>query len=129
MNDNSSKTILVVDDQPLVRELIALTLRMEGYRVLEADTGTRALTAASPNLARIDLLVSDVQMPDMHGRELVQRLRSIKPALRVLYVSGNVGAVFDSEGGLPDDPLLQKPFTRDALKRKVRALVDAPSPT
>src|SRR5208283_302439 len=85
-------TVLLVEDQPQVRELCATILRGHGYTVLEAAGGAEALAVAAAHSGAIEILVSDVLMPGMTGTQLARELRALRPAVKVLYVSGYVGA-------------------------------------
>jgi two-component system cell cycle sensor histidine kinase/response regulator CckA len=106
--------ILLVEDEPAVRGLFALSLRKDGYFVLEAANGAEAL-AVVEQAGRVDLVVTDVVMPIMKGTELATRLRETYPDLRFIFVSGYV--IHDHLG--PNAVLLQKPFVRQDLVRKV----------
>jgi len=120
-----SETVLLVEDDEAVRELTCEVLEMHGYTVLAvADAGEapRVLEGAS---RPIHLLVTDVVMPRLSGRELTERLRSLRPGLRVLYISGYADTAVVHHGVLdPGTPFLQKPFTPDALLRSVRKVLD-----
>jgi PAS domain S-box-containing protein len=119
-----TETVLVVEDDASVRRLAVLGLRSNGYAVLEAAGATEALELAATS-ASIDLLVSDVIMPGMHGPELAVRLREMRPSIRLLLVSGHAGTseAFRDDEGRPIQ-LLSKPFTPERLARKVRELLD-----
>jgi len=124
-----SETILLVEDDAAVRNLAARLLRELGYQVLTADSGGSALLAAEEAL-RIDLLLTDVVMPQMHGRELAERLASLRPGLRVLYMSGYTDDVVGRRGVLEGGTqLLSKPFSPATLARKVRAVLDVEDTT
>jgi two-component system, cell cycle sensor histidine kinase and response regulator CckA len=114
--------ILLVEDEPAVRGLFALSLRKEGYHVMEASNGAEALAVVEQS-GRVDLVVTDVVMPIMKGTELASRLRETHPNLQFIFVSGYV--VHDHLG--PNSVLLQKPFVRQDLVRKV-AEVLGPAP-
>ncbi|GEJ55423.1 hypothetical protein AMYX_01640 [Anaeromyxobacter diazotrophicus] len=122
-------TILVVEDQAEVRRVTSRMLRAEGYQVLEAGGAEAALAAAAAHAGAIDLLVSDVVMPGTSGPALAERLAAVRPALRVLFVSGYAPEVVAHHGLLESGRgVLQKPFTAAALAEKVRAaLADAPA--
>ncbi|HUF34316.1 MAG TPA: PAS domain S-box protein, partial [Gemmatimonadales bacterium] len=129
-----SETILVVEDEDIVRALACRSLREHGYQVLEARHGGEALRQFGQRPRRIDLVVSDVVMPDVGGRELGQRLALLQPELPVLYMSGYTGEDVIQRGLLdPGAPFQQKPFTADGLARKVREMLDgrraAPAPS
>jgi CheY-like chemotaxis protein len=112
-------TVLVVDDQDVVRDVIKLSLESAGYRVLEAATPSEALTLARNAGAEVDLLVTDVVMPEMDAFELANRITCELPAVRVLYTSGYTDAA--AEG-----PFIQKPFTPAQLIEKVGAVLATP---
>ena len=111
-------TVLVVDDQDVVRDVIKLSLESAGYRVLEAATPSEALALARAAGAEVDLLVTDVVMPEMDAFELANRITFELPAVRVLYTSGYTNAA--AEG-----PFIQKPFTPAQLVEKVGAVLSA----
>jgi PAS domain S-box-containing protein len=116
-----TETLLLVEDEDAVRELVRNVLRENGYRVLEASRGEEALELSELFAGRIDLLVTDVVMPGMNGRELARRLVSSRPQVKVLYISGYADNAVWYPGGLDaGGAFLQKPFTPEALARKVR---------
>ena len=106
--------ILLVEDEPAVRGLFALSLKKDGYQVLEASNGAEAL-AVVEQTGQVDLVVTDVVMPVMKGTELAARLREQHPHLKFVFVSGYV--IHENLG--PNAVLLQKPFVRQELLRKV----------
>ena len=114
-------TVLVVDDDSAVRELVTALLKGNGHSVLAAANGLEALMVYSSYRARIDLVVTDVDMPQMNGIELVNRIRALDPSKRIIVMSGRP----------LDDPvencaLLSKPFTPNQLRAAVEA-VSTPS--
>ncbi len=117
-----SETILVVDDDMVVRELLARLLRRSGYVVLVAGSGDEALAVAGNQKYPIDLLISDVVMDKMRGPVLWERIHKLFPSASVLFVSGYADEA--SLGGV-GAALLQKPFTRAALISRVRQILDA----
>jgi signal transduction histidine kinase/ligand-binding sensor domain-containing protein/CheY-like chemotaxis protein len=118
-----SETVLIVEDEARVRNLMAATLSVQGYRVLAAANGEEGLAAAR-NAGRIDLIVVDVVMPRMGGQELVTRLAREIPDARVLYISGYTGdAGFEDGEG---HGFLSKPFTMAELSARVRTMLDTP---
>jgi CheY-like chemotaxis protein len=122
-----SETILIVEDQEQVRNLTRRVLEARGYRVLVAASGADALRVAQQAAERIDLLLTDVIMPGMGGREVALLLGPARPNMRVLFVSGYTDESIVHEGILePGIAFLQKPFTADALAGKVREVLDAP---
>jgi CheY-like chemotaxis protein len=110
-------TVLVVDDQDLVRDVIRLTLEGAGYTVLEAASPNDALEIVR-DAGQIDLLVTDVVMPEMDAFELAHRVASAVPGIRILYTSGYTDAA--AEG-----PFIQKPFTPAQLVEKVVTVLTA----
>lgn len=124
-----TETILLVEDEPSVRMLVRDELRKLGYRVLEAKNGIEACLLATQQAGAFQLLLTDVVMPGMAGRELAQHLSVIKPDLRTLFISGymdDVGIMAGQEEGMSS--FLQKPFTPEVLARAVRNLLDASTP-
>ena len=123
-NPTGVETILLVEDETVVRNLIEESLESFGYHVISAATPRDALAAA--DLHTFDLLVTDVVMPEMNGRELAELLELTRPDLRVLYTSGYASHVLLEDGVLSEATnFLQKPFPLDALARKVRDVLDA----
>jgi PAS domain S-box-containing protein len=119
-----TETILVVEDQDEVREITCAVLREHGYRVLRASHGEDALQVASGFPGAIDLLVTDVVMPGMNGRELARALAGIRPEMKVIYVSGYTSNVVAHHGVLePGVHYLPKPFAPQALATMVRAVL------
>ena len=122
------ETILVVEDQEPVRRLTRRVLEAQGYAVLAAADGPEALEVAERHTGTIHILVTDVVMPGMSGREVGRRLAAGRPGMRVLYVSGYADDLIVSHGVLePGLSFLQKPFTPEALARRVREVLDAPA--
>ena len=120
------ETILLVEDEESVRELIAEALRAQGYNLLIAANGQEALALAAPANCHIDLMITDVVMPNMGGRELANRLAQSRPQMRVLYLSGYTEDAIVHQGVLdPGTLFLQKPFSLDALAGKVREILEA----
>lgn len=123
------ESILVVEDEPAVRELIFNLLHQQGYDVIEASDGDEALRIMEQTLKAIHLLVADLVMPRLGGCELAQRLALQRPGLKVLYISGySDDSVLQREGLPASADLLRKPFTPEALSRKVREVLDKPVP-
>jgi two-component system cell cycle sensor histidine kinase/response regulator CckA len=119
-----SETVLLVEDEESVRQLVRETLESKGYKVLEADNGEAALQIVSGYSGTIDMLITDVVMPGMSGRELSARLCASRPQTKVLYLSGYTEDAIVHEGVVdPDTAFLQKPFTLQMLSRKVREVL------
>jgi PAS domain S-box-containing protein len=120
-----AETILIVEDEDLVRALASRSLRERGYRVVEARQGVDALRQLEEAPSGVDLVITDVVMPEMGGRELARRLAALRPSLPVLFISGYTGEDVIQRGLLdPGAPFQQKPFTPDGLARKVREMLD-----
>lgn len=119
-----AETVLVVEDQEQVRRLVCRILSRDGYHVLAAEGGEDALELAATHQGPIDLLITDVMMSGMNGRELGERMAEARPGLRVLYMSGYTADLIGDQGLSPAAPLIQKPFTTAALTAKVREVLD-----
>jgi two-component system cell cycle sensor histidine kinase/response regulator CckA len=120
-----SETILLVEDEPDVRELAAEILRDRGYAVLEAESPDHAMRVAEGHQQPIHLLFTDVVMPGSSGRDLADRLGPLRPAMKVLYMSGYTDHAIVHHGVLdPSVAYIAKPFTPDAVIRKVREVLD-----
>jgi PAS domain S-box-containing protein len=120
-----SETILLVEDDPSVRELTARVLRQQGYTVLAASNGDEALRLAREHRQPIHLLLTDVVMPGLSGRALIKQLAQIYPGLKTLFMSGYTDDAIVHQGVLePGVAFLQKPFSPLALARKVRGVLD-----
>jgi CheY-like chemotaxis protein len=110
----------VVEDDPMVRVVTQSMLEMLGYTVLVAGTPQAALSLSEQPDVRIDLLISDVVMPQMKGPELRDRMRAMRPDLDVLFISGYASNAFVNESDARSEPVLQKPFTMGALAESAR---------
>jgi two-component system, cell cycle sensor histidine kinase and response regulator CckA len=120
-----TETILLVEDEEVVRKLLQKMLSHQGYNLLETCDGEDALRIFTQNRDSIHLVVTDVVMPNMSGTELVRNLRALRPETKVLYVSGHPERTTELESELgPKVGLLYKPFKREALLTKVRNLLD-----
>jgi CheY-like chemotaxis protein len=118
------ETLLLVEDAGRVRAVVREILEAQGYRVIEARHGADALRVSAEHAGPIDLLVTDVVMPQMSGRELARRLTALRPGLRVLYVSGYTDDAIVRHGMAgAGSAFLAKPFTADALADMVRRLL------
>jgi CheY-like chemotaxis protein len=116
-----AETILLVEDEASVRRLAKRILTQQGYRVLEASDGAVALRVAAGHVGEIDLVLTDVAMPNLGGRGLVEELKELSPGMRVLFMSG-----YPKDEIFPDKranavPYLQKPFTGESLLSEVRS--------
>jgi PAS domain S-box-containing protein len=121
-----TETVLVVEDQPEVRGLVAKTLAERGYAVLEAREGAEALTVCETTSEPIHLVLSDVVMPRMSGRQLAERLSPLRPETKILFMSGYTDSAVAQQHALEDRiAFLPKPFTPDDLARKVREVLDS----
>jgi CheY-like chemotaxis protein len=119
--------VLVVEDQDTVRNLTVTVLKEHGYRVLDAAHGEDALLVAERHPGPIHLLLTDVVMPHMTGKEVAERLKALRPELKVLYMSGYAADVIVRRELLSSDaPYLAKPFAPDVLAAKVREVLGQP---
>jgi PAS domain S-box-containing protein len=120
-----SETILLVEDEEAVRGLACRILEKQGYRVIPAQHGRDAMEIATKEEGRIDLVLTDVVMPGMNGRGLVERLTGIRPTIKSLYMSGYTDDDIIRRGFIePSKSFLQKPFTSEALLQTVRKVLD-----
>jgi two-component system cell cycle sensor histidine kinase/response regulator CckA len=120
-----SETILLVEDEEAVRSLTSRILKKQGYRVMAAQHGREAMEMAAKEEGWIDLVLTDVVMPGMNGRGLVERLTGIRPRIKSLYMSGYTDDDIIRRGFIePSKSFLQKPFTSDALLQTVRKVLD-----
>ncbi len=125
----AGETVLVVEDEAAVRRLVVRILTDAGYRVRAAESGAEALETWAADPGAYDLVLTDVVMPGMNGRELVDQLRAKAPTLRVLYMSGYPEDAIGHHGVLdPGTWFLGKPFSGVALTRKVREVLAAAVP-
>ena len=123
------KTILLVEDEDMLRGLIRELLEIKGYAVLEASQGVEALDLLKEKGEPVDLVLTDVVMPHMSGSELVERLRKDQPTLRVIFMSGYTGAnnaAIHKSLEMPGVAFLQKPFRLNALISQVEELLLRP---
>ena len=118
----AQETILLVEDEPAVRQLFATALTRAGYKVIEARNGEEAVKLFDQQADAIDLLLTDMRMPYMGGADLAKELRTRKSDLRLICISGYPG----SGGTEVSTDFLAKPFSRDEMLRKVRDVLDRP---
>jgi CheY-like chemotaxis protein len=118
----AAETILLVEDEAAVRNLGKKILVQRGYRVLEASDGAIALRVAAGHVGEIDLVLTDVEMPNLGGRGMVEELKELSPGIRVLFMSGYPkDEVFPDKATAKNTPYLQKPFTSETLFSEVRS--------
>jgi len=122
------ETLLLVEDQAPLRDILCEALQLLGYRVLVAPDGEAAIATARRVRGRLDLLVTDVVMPRLDGCELARRLSAERPSLRVLYMSGHGIDTAARRGMLSGTTLLEKPFSTETLSLRVREALDQPRP-
>ena len=122
-----NETILLVEDEEMLRKLAQKTLNMYGYQVLDAANGESAVSLFEQHQSVVDLVLTDVIMPGLSGREVVDRLHQLRPEVRVLFMSGYTDDAIVHQGVLDDAAnFIQKPFAPDSLARKVREVLDRP---
>jgi len=124
-HSRGSETILLVEDEEAVRGLTSRILEKQGYRVIAAQHGREAMDIATKEAGHIDLVLTDIVMPGMNGRGLVERLAGIRPQIKSLYMSGYTDDDIVRRGFIePSKSFLQKPFTSEALLQTVRKVLD-----
>jgi signal transduction histidine kinase/CheY-like chemotaxis protein len=128
---SGTETVLLLEDEPMVRNLVRHLLEIHGYTVLEAATGDQALLASASHPGRIDLLLADVVIPGgLSGVEIAERLRASRPGVKVLFMSGYTDDEVIRRGvSRGEVPFVQKPFTPAVLARRVREVLDEAPPT
>jgi two-component system, cell cycle sensor histidine kinase and response regulator CckA len=120
-----SETILLVEDEDVVRDLTRRVLERQGYTVLACADGPTAVAVAEAEDREIDLLLTDVVMPGMRGYEVAQHVAASRPKIRILFMSGYAEETLVGRPALSDHALIEKPFAVDALSRRVREALDA----
>jgi two-component system cell cycle sensor histidine kinase/response regulator CckA len=114
--------VLVVDDEPGIREIERRTLEACGYAVTEAGSGLEAIELLSHGTP-LDLLIADLDMPELTGDEMVRRIRAVRPLLKVLYVTGHIDALLDARRLWKGEAFLDKPFSQAGLREAVALLL------
>ncbi|HEY6055671.1 MAG TPA: response regulator, partial [Gaiellaceae bacterium] len=121
----AQETVLLVEDEEVVRSILTEMLEASGYRVVAAEDGDAAVRLAEAEQGPIDVLVTDVVMPGMSGQEVARRIAEHRPAVRTLFVSGYTDSAIRQHGVLaPGTSFLQKPFSAGDLTRRLRELLD-----
>jgi two-component system cell cycle sensor histidine kinase/response regulator CckA len=124
---SGAETILLVEDEPAVRNFLARALRQQGYQVLDASNGGEALLIAEQHPDTIHLLLTDVIMPRVSGKQLAERLRPLRTEMRILYMSGYAEEIIAPHGVLEEGTaFIEKPLTAEALGRKIREVLEEP---
>ncbi len=128
MPQPARETVLVVDDEEMVRRLAVRMLVGEGYKVLEARSGDEAVRMLQRGSQGIDGVLTDLAMPGLGGRQLGETISNCWPRVRVVYMSGFAAKRMMDDGALnPNDPFVQKPFTGEQLTRTMREALARPS--
>jgi hypothetical protein len=126
-HSRGGETVLVVEDEQAMREVTRRILTRNGYQVITAATGADAVELAARLEREIHLLITDVIMPQMLGKEVADRIRAARPGIRTLYMSGYAHPVLASQGTLEARvTLIEKPFTESALLDKIKEVLDTP---
>jgi len=122
---SGTETLLVVENEAAIRDLLQLALRKNGYTVLAAESGREALDLVRDHSGVIDLLITDVMMPDMDGPELAKHMAVIRPETRTLFLSGYMDETLGDHGVLPANVnFIQKPFSPKVIAQRVRDILD-----
>ena len=125
----TGETILVVEDEPAMREVTRRILSRGGYQVITAANGREAIQVATNHDGGIDVLVSDIVMPQMLGQEAAERIRALRPGVKVLFMSGYTRGLLDSKGiAAGDVNLIEKPFTEESLLTRLRQVIAGEDP-
>ena len=119
-------TILVVDDEPFIREIIQVTLEKNGYTVLLAENGEKALWICNAHQGEIDILMADIKMEKMDGIQLAKHMKATRPSLRVVFISGfEERAMLAEYGSLPEGVVyLRKPFSLKTVEDTIRKVLE-----
>jgi CheY-like chemotaxis protein len=121
-NEKPPTTVLVVDDEAPIREIARRTLEICGYQVTEAGSGMEAIELLSHGTP-LDLLIADLDMPELTGDEMVRRIRAVRPDLKVLYVTGHIDLLMDARPLWEGEAFLDKPFSPTGLREAVALLL------
>jgi DNA-binding NtrC family response regulator len=125
VTEHNNETILLVEDDPAILEMVKKMLEKMGYTVISAQAPNEAIQLIRDISDKVHLLISDVVMPEMNGRDLAKILQSACPELKVLFMSGYTANVIAHHGVLDDDiNFIPKPFSSEALSAKVRAVLN-----
>lgn len=123
MSKTDQPLVLVVDDEAPIRELETRILQQGGFRVMEAPNGLEAIAMLQDGLA-LDLLIADLDMPELSGEDMVRRIHAVRPHLKVLYVTGNIDRLLDARSLVWEgEAFLDKPFTAKGLLEAVSQLM------
>ena len=124
-DDSAPQRVLVVEDEPPVRRAAERILQKAGYQVVSASSGEEAIQLVERLAGGFDILLTDIVMPSMNGKELAERLMASKPSLKVLYMSGYTSNAIVHQGVLdPGVAFVHKPFTPEALLLRIREVLD-----
>ena len=125
----SANTILVIEDYSDTRELLTALLHSHGYNVVEAEDQQNAIELCHRKDLKLDILLTDVVMPNMSGPELVKAIQAVRPELKVIYMSGHARDRF-ARSGIDEETVnfIQKPVMPEALTARIREVLDAPTP-
>jgi len=121
--DTNPRTVLLVDDNDYVRQMICVILELAHYRVIEAGDGAHALEVSDRHQGPIDLLLTDIQMPGMRGDELAEEMLERRPGIKVLCMSGDLGILLDRCTSARDVPFIAKPFRTEELLGRIASLI------
>jgi len=126
--NTGTETLLIVENEAAIRNLLQMALRKNGYTVLAAESGREALDLVRDHSGPIHLLITDVMMPEIDGPELVRRLSTLRPDTRTLFMSGYMDDALGDQGVLSAHVnFIQKPFSPRAIAQKVREILDGTS--
>jgi hypothetical protein len=129
LTGGDGQTVLVVEDEPAMREITRRLLARNGFQVLVAADGPAALATVASHPGPIDVLLTDVVMPQMQGREVADRVHALRPEVRLMFMSGYTAGLLGGQGVLePGVHLLEKPFTESVLLAKLNEVLGAPPP-